>query len=423
MTTSERHVNLRRRSGKFPGTRLGAARLGEMLVAAVLLGGALPAAAQSFDLGGFIKTSYYYDTQQIVGAREGDFVLYPAFATDVDGEPNDIDNLLFFPLFSRLSLGVGDLPETLGAEVEGYIETDFYGPSNDEINTLRIRRAFVTLDWGDREALFGMEWSPFFLTSWARTVATEAGAPFNPFARYPMVRLRQRAGDLTVTGTLAQQRDAFQEIGGLQQEQEAALPMAILTAEYGAGGSSIGLNALTKWIRPDPTGDRFQSGAVQAFANLATEAVRVRTDVTYGGDLADHLMTGGYAIAGGEARPLNVVAAWADVETVGPVSVGLFGGYLENLGTDDDGLDPDLAEFAARGYAPTEAVRSVWRVSPRLTVTSGSVRFGLEAQATGARYVTGVTAADVYDDTLAPAGEATDDVVNLRGNLSVFLTF
>jgi hypothetical protein len=390
---------------------------------ALLALGAAASEAQTVRVGGFIKSSYYYDTRQLVAAREGDFVFYPALAADADGEPNDTDNLLFFPFFSRLSLTVGDLPQTLGADVTGLVETDFYGPGNETLNTLRVRRAFVRLAWADREALFGMEWSPFFLTAWPRTVATEAGAPFNPFARYPMIQYTQRLGALTLKGTLSEQRDAFQEIGGREQQQEAAVPTAMLTAAYGAGGNAVGLNAMTKWIRPEPTAERFRSGAVQAFATYAGSGLAARADVTFGGDLADHLMTGGYAVAAGEARPLNVVAAWADVETTGPVSLGLFGGYLENLGTDDDGLDPDAAVFFARGYGATSAVASAWRVSPRVVYTSGAVRFGLEAQATGARYAVGDTPADVYDGSLAPTGGDDERVVNLRGNLSVFLTF
>lgn len=392
-----------------------------------LLGGAIAPAsgAQTVRLNGFIKSSYYYDTQQIVGAREGDFVLYPALATSADGEPNDVDNLLFFPFFSRVALTVSDLPKTFGAEVSGLIETDFYGPTNDDLNNLRIRRAFATMTWetSNREALFGMEWSPFFLSSWAQTVATEAGAPFNPFARYPMIRLRQSVGPVTLTGVLAQQRDAFQEIGSAERQQEAALPTAMAGLAVRSGSLSAGLNATTKWIRPESTADRFNSGALQAHATYKGQGVEVRTNVTYGGDLADHLMTGGYVVADGAARPLNVAAAWADAQTTGPVSVGLFGGYLENLGTEDSGLSPETAAFAARGYGETHAIASVWRVSPRVTVTSGAMRFGAELQATGARYITGDGPADVYDDTLAPSGRTDETVVNVRGNLSVFLTF
>ncbi|MEM1043119.1 MAG: hypothetical protein AAGI91_10875 [Bacteroidota bacterium] len=389
---------------------------------------AAPAAAQSFDLYGFIKSAYYYDTQQVVGAREGDFLLYPALATDADDEPNDTDNLLFFPFFSRVGVTVGDLPEALGATVSGRIEGDFFGPGNPNNNTFRIRRATVGLDWGDREAMFGMEWTPFFLSSWARTVATEAGAPFNPFARHVMARVTFKPGNARVSGILAQQRDAFQEIGGLRQQQQAALPSATLSAEYGSGGNTVGATALVKWIRPELTSERFTSGAVQGFAALARPRFVARANVTYGGDLADHLMTGGYAIVPGdggevEFEPLDVVAAWAEVETTGTLSLGLFGGFLQNLGTSASGLDPDAVTFAARGYGETSAIEHVWRVAPRLVYNAGALRFGFEVQATGARYVVGADQSAVYDGSLAPSGDTTEDVVNLRGNFTVFLFF
>ena len=375
-----------------------------------------PANSQSVSISGFIKSSYYYDTSQVVSAREGDFLLYPVFSDqDGDGEndeANETDNLLFFPFFTRISLNITDLPEAFGATASGYIETDFFGPTNDELNTLRIRRAFAKLDWGTREALFGMEWSPFFVSSWARTIATEAGAPFNPFARYPMIKYTLKPERFRLSGIVAQQRDAFQEIGGLKKQQQSGLPTALLSAEYLlGGGSSVGANAMVKWIRPELTSDRFSSGALQGFVNLVQEGFAVHGNVTYGGDLADHLMTGGYAIVGDdEFEPLNVLAAWAEAYTTGPVSIGVFGGFLQNLGASEDGLTP----IAIVARSPT--IDSVWRISPRVAVTSGRVRLAGELQVTAASY------AETLDDSLAPAGD-TVSVTNIRGNLSVFLTF
>ncbi|MEM8557944.1 MAG: hypothetical protein AAGG50_08980 [Bacteroidota bacterium] len=394
------------------------------------------ATAQEIKIGGFIKASYYYDTQQLVAAREGDFLLYPAFATSADDEPNDTDNLLFFPFFSRLSFAIGDLPETLGAKTTGYLETDFFGPGNDTQNTLRIRRATVKLDWATHEVMAGMEWSPLFLSSWARTVATEAGAPFNPFARDMMIKLVLKPANFRITGLISQQRDAFQEIPftppggatipGVKQQQQAGLPGVMMGLEYVAeGGSTVGVNSYYKWIRPTLTSDRFSAGTLQAYANLITPGLEARGNLTFGGDLSDHLMTGGYVVIGDLAannfEPLNTVAGWLDLQTTGPVSLGVFGGYSQNLGTAEDGIDPTTVQFVARGYGGTP-IQNVWRVSPRLTYTSGKVRIGAEFQATGANYVVGDGLADVYDGALAPDGD-TESVINLRGDLSIFLFF
>ncbi|MEM8599495.1 MAG: hypothetical protein AAGF99_06220 [Bacteroidota bacterium] len=384
------------------------------------------AAAQEIGISGFIKTSYYYDTNQIPAVREGDFVLYPIFVDDGTGENDESaeqDNLLFVPFFSRLTFSVGDLPEALGAKTTGYLEGDFYGPGNATNNTYRIRRAFVKLDWATHEVLFGMDWTPLFLSSWARTVATEAGAPFNPFARHVMAKLVLKPESFRLTGILSQQRDAFAEIGGLKQQQQSGLPGAMLGLEYvGEGGTNVGLNAYYKWIRPGLTTDRFGSGAVQAYANLITEGLEARGNVTFGGDLADHLLTGGYAVltdgTNVEFVPLNTVAAWLDLQTRGDLSVGIFGGYSQSLGTAEDDARGRLVEFVARGYGDTP-IQNVWRVSPRVTYTSGKVRIGAEVQATGAAYVVG---GDIYDESLAPDGD-TENVVNIRGNLSVFLFF
>ncbi|MEO1632829.1 MAG: hypothetical protein AAFU38_18825, partial [Bacteroidota bacterium] len=177
-----------------------------------------------------------------------------------------------------------------------------------------------------------------------------------------------------------------------------------------------------KWIRPTLTSDRFSAGTVQAYANLLTPGLEARGNITFGGDLSDHLMTGGYAVIGPLAdnnfEPLNTVAGWLDLQTTGAVSLGIFGGYLQNLGTAEDGIDPNTVQFVARGYGGTP-IENVWRVSPRLTYTSGKVRIGAEVQATNAAYVVDGTP---YDDSLAPDGNI-ENVLNIRGDLTVFLFF
>jgi len=138
-------------------------------------------AAQDFDLSGFVKSEYLYDTRQVVAARDGEFHLYPL----PKSEETETDNLGSFMFFSRLRLGITGLPDALGAQVRGYFESDFFGPTSDEVSTFRLRRAFVNLAWESHEVLFGQEWSPLFtLAAFPRTVATTTGAPFQPDSAY-----------------------------------------------------------------------------------------------------------------------------------------------------------------------------------------------------------------------------------------------
>jgi hypothetical protein len=371
--------------------------------------------AQEFDLGGFVKSEYIYDTRQVVAARDGEFHLFPQPKSEV----SDTDNLGGFTFFSRLSLGITDLPDALGAEVQGYFEADFFGPTNDEVSTFRLRRAFAKMVWDDREVLFGQEWSPLFtLASFPRTVATTTGAPFQPFARQPQVRLTLKPGNLRFIGAAAWQIDAFTDIpfdgvGGIQQQQRAGVPAFHGHVQFhGTGGTVVGAGAYFKALRPIITEDRFTAGAIQGYATVVTPPADIRAKATFGSDLTDHLMTGGYVYnpIENEFYPLDLFSGWVDINGKGTVAPGLYAGYLVNMGSAD--------EVGTGVQAATRApnIETLWRVAPRLAFNYGALRFALELEATGANY------AASFDENYAPTGD-TESVTNIRGNVTVFLFF
>jgi len=377
------------------------------------------AAAQTVDISGFVKTSFYYDSRQIVAAREGDFVLYPQPEVLVDGEDqNETDNLLIFPLFSRLAFSVGDLPDVKGATVTGHVEGDFHGASNALINSFRLRRGFVKFAWERHEALFGMEWSPTFLETWPRTAATEAGVPYHCFSRLPQARYTFKPDGFTLKLLVAQERDAFAELSGLKSAQQAGLPMLMAFASIDRESFQIGGGTWTKWVRPTLTAERFQAMAFQGFMTLSPGPVTFRTKVTYGEDLADQIMTGGYLLEDdGDAVTLQTLAGWAEIETTNAegLNYGLFGGYFTNLGageTVNEGNPVDSSQVFARGAN----IESGFRIAPRVTYTEGKVRFAFELQVDDATY------AAELDEEYAPSGD-TNSVMNVRGDFSVYLFF
>lgn len=376
------------------------------------------AAAQSFDVSGFVKAEYLYDSRQVVAAREGEFHLYPAPASDA----NDVGNLGAFTFFSRLTLGIGDLPDVMGSRVSGHIETDFFGATNETVSTLRLRRAFAKMAWDDREVLFGQEWSPLFtIASFPRTVATTTGAPFQPFSRQPQIRFTYKPGRLHFIGATAWQRDAFtdiafQGVSGIAQQQQSGLPALHAHAQYHGSTLMLGAGAYFKALRPIATEDRFTAGAGQAYATLTASAATVRAKATYGASLSDHLMTGGYVYNEFDNAfyPLNVFSAWIDVDGTGPIAPGIFLGYLTNEGSSDEVGTLSAVSEAAR----SANIDYVWRLAPRLSLTYDALRFAFELEMTSARY------ASTLDANYAPDPASGDDpVTNVRGNFSVFLSF
>ncbi len=389
-----------------------------VLVVGLLLGTVLPAAAQTVDIGGFLKSSYYYDTRQMVAAREGDHAFYPLPEVVEDGEDvNDTSNLLFFPFFSRMTFAIGDLPDVGSATVSGYLEADFFGASNAVLNSFRMRRGFVKLDWTRHELVFGMDWSPAFTGVWPRTVATEAGSPYQTFARLPQARYTFAPEGWRFHVVAAQQRDAYSEIGGRKQQQQAGLPTVMGFAELRRDHFVLGGGGWVKWIRPDLADDRFESFAVQGYFDWQPAGFALRGKATWGEDMADQLLTGGYVLEDdGTATPLRTFAAWLDAETTGrDVSFGVFGGYFANLGA---GSTVDFGGDADRLFARGADIEYGWRVSPRAVWNVDSLRFALELPVDTALY------ASSFDDELAPTSTDDDDpVTNVRVDLSVFLFF
>lgn len=392
-----------------------------------------------FDFGGFIKSEHFYDTRQVVTARNEDFLLYPVRDENPDGEDaSDADNLSAFQLFSRLSLGVSNLPQALGADVTGYMEADFFGPGTvpDDVgqeNIFRLRRAFANMVWDNREVKFGLEWSPLFtLGAYPHTVATEAGAPYNPFSRQPMVKFTLKPGNLRLVGITSWQFDAFREAdflgtNGLDQQQQSALPGLHGHIQYdGDNGFFAGAGGYLRWLRPVATGERFALGAGTAYLAYDTDAFAVRAKGIFG-STRDHVMPGGYIYdAGADTNgefvsdafsQLNTASGWLELEKKGTFAPGLFVGYLSALGSSET-----ITDFGTVGTEDilaatrTPDLKSVFDISPRLALNYGAMRFAFEMQFTNATY------ASSFDENYAPSGE-TDDVLNVRSNFTVFLFF
>jgi len=401
----------------------------------------------TFDIGGFIKSSHFYDTRQVITARNEDFLLYPVPDANPDGDDaTDTNNLSAFQLFSRLSLGISDLPTALGADVTGYIEADFFGPGTviDEVgeeNIFRLRRAYANMVWDDREVKFGLEWSPLFtLGAYPHTVATEAGAPFNPFGRQPMIKFTLKPGNLRLVGITSWQFDAFREANfdpipgddspgtnGIDQQQLSALPGLHGHLQYdGDNGFFAGIGGYLRWLRPVATGERFALGAGTAYLAYDTDAFAVRAKGIYG-STRDHVMPGGYIYDAGADdngqfvtdaySQLNTASGWLELEKKGTVAPGLFVGYLTALGSSET-----ITDFGASGISNvigatrSPNLQSVFDVSPRLALNYGALRFAFEMQFTNATY------ADGFDENYAPDGD-TDSVLNVRSDFTVFLFF
>jgi hypothetical protein len=356
-------------------------------------------------LSGYVKSDVFYDTRQVVSAREGHLLLFPA-AMQSDAEGKDINarggfNML--PIQSNLSVNVSGAT-IMGASVSACVEGDFFGQANVNINLFRLRHAYVKMKWNKTEILAGQYWHPLFVTSaYPGTVSFNTGAPLQPFSRAPQLRLTQEVNLVRFSLSLLSQRDyASNGPDGVSSKylKDAGIPEVQFSAELKTKGEHefiAGMGMGYKQIMPEIKTKKNYStretvGGFSAIAYLKKTArlITFKLEGIYLENGSELLSIGGYAVKDtlDAARgivsyaPLRTLSVWSELQTNGKVvKVGVFGGYSQNLGTKPEVQGP----FYLTCNLP---IQRVWRIAPRITVTRSNLMFAAEVEYTAALYGT-----------------------------------
>ncbi|KAA3612487.1 MAG: hypothetical protein D8M58_20190 [Calditrichaeota bacterium] len=381
---------------------------GILLFCIFLVGGT--ALAQDGEFGvkfsGFVKFDAFFDTRQVVAAREGHFHLYPAITSDANDNPSF--NMLAIQTRLKTSISA---PDAFGAKVKGVVEGAFFGHSAADVNGFRLRHAFATFDWDNTQMLFGQYWHPMFVTAvFPGTVSFNTGVPFQPFSRNPQIRLTQKVSDnVKLIAAAMSQRD-FASSGGSKSLRDAVVPNLHAQIQLTSGKHVFGGGVDYKSLRPSLSSDETVTGiSFLGYAKLVTDAVTIKAEGVLGQNMTDLLMLGGYAFDADSSSYVstNNLSVWTDIHTHGDFQVGVFAGYTANNGADED-TKAGTAKMRGSNIA------SVLRVSPRAVWNSGKARFAVELEYTAAAYGTANSKLEV---------ENTEDADNIRLLFSTFLFF
>jgi len=159
--------------------------------------------------GGFVKAEAIYATSQIVEAREGYLSLYPKNVS-LDKNADDINahgSFNQFAMSARLTLNANG-PDIFGAKASALIEGDFTGASYLEINSFRLRHAYLKLKWSHSSIIAGQYWHPINIPEMIPNVLSlNTGAPFHPFSRQPQIRIDAKKGRINTMIAITAQRD------------------------------------------------------------------------------------------------------------------------------------------------------------------------------------------------------------------------
>jgi hypothetical protein len=358
--------------------------------------------------GGYVHSLFTYDTRQTVSAREGHIFLYPKDEL-LDANGKDINKGGVFNLASIQTRFRAKItgPDFLGAKTSGLLEADFIGMSNSDVNGVRMRHAFVNLSWGKTSLLVGQTWSPLFVTEvFPGTVGANAGLPFKPFARNPQIRLTHKTENWKFLAALATERDHISkgpDGASTKYLQNAGLPIVQGQVHYYAGKHIIGASAEYKTIKPSlssTTGSKetsdlkswkndetLSSWAMMGYFKLDFNPVTFKAQATYGSNLTDMLMLGGYAAKSlnsitNEASytPIKVLATWADLSyKKNDYEFAVMAGYSKNYGADDN-VVPGMI------YSRSQSIGELYRIAPRVSKKINQLKIELEVEHTAAAY-------------------------------------
>ncbi len=346
--------------------------------------------------GGFIKTDVIYDTRQTVNAREGHFLLYPAMekldANNVD--VNATPNFNILSIQTRVNAKI-DGVELLSGKVTGFIEAEFFGSNDAVTNGVRMRHAYIDYNFDDTQILVGQTWHPFFQTeSFPDVISFNTGVPFQPFARSPQIKFTQKFDALKVSLGINTQRD-FANFGpgdvvSSNYMRNAGIPEVTLGLQLKTDNFLLGATGSYKTIRPyleNPISklkseDNLSSFGVTAYTKLTFDKFQFKLQGTYGGNMNDLMFIGGFATKSIDSNlieytPEKILAGWVELMYKSEFEYGVFVGYSQNLGTDDN---PSTNVVWGRGTN----INQLMRVSPRIAYNYGKTKTAFEVEYTTA---------------------------------------
>jgi hypothetical protein len=378
---------------------------------------------------GFIKTDFMYDTRQTVNVRAGHFLLYPAIEKlDKNGKDiNDVNHFNILAIQTRVRAAIKG-PDVLGAKTSGLIEGAFFGHTEGDINGLRLRHAFLKLDWENSSLLMGQYWHPMFIPEvFPGTISFNTGVPFQPFSRNPQIKYTYKINGFHISATASTQRD-FNSRGpegpNCSYLRNSGVPVLDLTLKYISKNMVLGAGINYKTLLPRlsdadsnevlyKTDIKISGLSTIAFAKFVFGDFIIKAEGTLGENLTDLLMLGGYAESKvnnmgfvTEYTPIKTMSTWADLVYGKDLQFGLFTGYTKNLGSDDT--------IVGTNYSRGSNIASVMRISPRLQYQIGKTRFAGELEYTSASYGTPDNKGEVKNTT---------SVDNIRLVLATYLFF
>lgn len=353
-----------------------------------------------FKFYGQIRTDLYYNSRANEETVDGLFYMYPKDKVrDEDGNDlNSTPNSNFYTLYSRLGVDVAG-PKLGTAKTSAKIEADFRG-TGSSYSVIRLRHAYLNLDWGKSALLLGQTWHPLFGDVSPQILNLSVGAPFQPFSRAPQIRYRYTHKNLQLTGAAVWQSQYLsQGPAGKSQEyiKKSCMPELYIGADYKNGGllAGAGIELLSLKPRTEAIGgngkkykvdERITTLSYEAHIKYTNKDWFVGAKSVLGSNLTQASGLGGFGIKSVDNRtgeqeytPIRVSSSWLNVVYGRKWKPGIFVGYAKNLGTSDELVSDKL-------YGTGTNLDQLMTAGAELTYNVPHWKFGLEYTLTSAWY-------------------------------------
>lgn len=364
------------------------------------------------EIYGFIRSEFYHDSYKGINAAMDNFYLFPAYAgVDPAGKEINKNGMTnYSAMATRFGFNISG-PELLGAKSSANFETDFAGIVSAYPEVLRLRKAYVKLDWENASLLVGQTWHPLWNgmgANFPKLGNLNTGAPFNPFNRSPQIDFDYRSGNITFSLTALYEQQyvsrgfyvAPNSNSKNLAKRNAGIPELVAGINLSEGAVTAGIYGQFNAIQPiDKTSMGYVTNELNtslvgmAYMAYKKNKLYVLVKGLYGQNMANMLMLGGYGAktfntSTGEMTYTNYnnYSTFFNLVYGQKVQLGLFGGISGNLGTTDALYDFDGSAKIA-GLATS--IQSMSRATTYLAYNIKNLRFVAEYEMTSADWGAG----------------------------------
>jgi hypothetical protein len=353
------------------------------------------------DLSGFVRNDFIYDSRRNLDACDQLLEMYPLKSL-YDSQGEDINaqpSAKFLNTFSRIGFNFSGL-EMGKSKISAIIEIDFTGGT--QTPTVRLRHAYTLVNWPKSKLLIGRTWHPTFIEKvFPATLNENTGLPFQVFNRSPQVRFTYNfAPKFDFIAAAVYQYD-YSNTGPsgktYQYQRDAVVPNLHGQIQYYSQNWVLGTAVDWKSTQPRVsttgtggtfvTSEKLNTWAALAYLKYSKEKFLMMAKSMYGQNVCESLLPSGYAVASVDPitgyetyTPLNHVYNWVNLVYGKTWQVGMYAGYLKNMGTSDTPIGPFY------GMPGSSEIDNICKISPQLVYNFKNFMFGCELSWTTAGY-------------------------------------